>query len=126
MRYEQISRVHIRPVLANLKLKNVTAAHVRELYRQKLDSGLSPRTVQYIYVSLHKALKQAVRDGLLLRNAKEAVKPPRPSRKEMRPLSPAEVERFLKAARGDEHKALFVLARLAISADLLASSLGRA
>jgi integrase len=28
----------------------------------------------------------------------------------MRPLSPAEVRRFLKAARGDEHKALFVLA----------------
>jgi integrase len=110
VRYEQISRVHIRPVLGNLKLKNVTAAHVRELYRQKPDSRLSPRTVQYIHVSLHKALKQAVRDGLLLRNAKEAVKPPRPSRKEMRPLSPAEVRRFLKAARGDEHKALFVLA----------------
>jgi hypothetical protein len=28
----------------------------------------------------------------------------------MRPLSPAEVGRFLEAARGDEHEALFVLA----------------
>jgi integrase len=89
---------------------NVTATQVRDLYRQKPDSGPSPRTVQYIHVTLYKALKQAVRDGLLLRNAKEAVKPPRLSRKEMRPLSPAEVRRFLKAARGDEHKALFVLA----------------
>jgi integrase len=76
VRYEQISRVHIRPVLGNLKLENVTAAQVRDLYRQKLDSGPSPRTVQYIHVTLHKALKQAVSHGLLLRNAKEAVKPP--------------------------------------------------
>jgi integrase len=110
VRYEQISRVHLRPALGNLKLKNVTPAHVRDLYRQKLDAGLSPRTVQYIHVTLHKALKQAVRDGMIPRNATEAVKPPRPSRKEMRPLSPTEVGRFLEAARGDEHEAIFVLA----------------
>jgi integrase len=109
-RYEQISRVHLRPALGSLKLRNLSPAHVRDLYRQKLDSGLSPRTVRYIHVTLHKALKQAVRDGLIPRNATEAVKPPRPSRREMRPLSPAEVGRFLEAARGDEHEAIFVLA----------------
>jgi integrase len=32
--------------------------------------------VQYIHVTLHKALKQAVNDGLIPRNATEAVKPP--------------------------------------------------
>ena len=47
---------------------------------------------------------------MIPRNATEAVKPPRPSRKEMRPLSSAEVGRFLEAARGDEHEAIFVLA----------------
>ena len=80
--------MHLRPALGSLKLGNVTPAHVRDLYRQKLDSGLSPPTVQYIHVTLHKALKQAVRDGMIPRNATEAVKPPRPSRKAMRPLSP--------------------------------------
>jgi len=110
VRYEQISRVHLRPALENLKLKNVMPAHVRDPYRQKLDAGLSPRTVQYIHVTLHKAPKQAVRDGMIPRNATEAVKPPRPTRKEMRPLSPTEVGRFLEAARGDEHEAIFVLA----------------
>jgi len=33
---------------------------VRGLYREKLEAGLSPRTVQYVHVTLHKALKQAV------------------------------------------------------------------
>ncbi len=30
-RYEQISRVHLRPALGSLKLKHVTPAHVRDL-----------------------------------------------------------------------------------------------
>src|SRR5215211_7624401 len=47
-RYEQIVRVHIKPVLGRIKLKSLTPAHVRGLYREKLDTGLSPRTVQYI------------------------------------------------------------------------------
>jgi integrase len=66
-RYEQIVRVHIKPILGPLKLKNLTPAHVRGLYKEKLQS-LSPRTVQYIHVTLHKALKQAVSDGLIPRN----------------------------------------------------------
>src|SRR5918997_215110 len=40
-RHEQMVRLHIRPVLGELKLKNLTSAHVRGLYRQKLDAGLS-------------------------------------------------------------------------------------
>ena len=109
-RYEQIVRVHIKPSLGRLKLKALSPAHVRGLYREKLDSGLSPRTVQYVHVTLHKALKQAVMDGLIPRNARGAVKAPRPGRKEMRPLSPEEARRLLSAARGDDHEALYVLA----------------
>src|SRR5215204_1486830 len=44
-RYESITRVHIKPAIGRLKLKALTPAHARALYRQKLDSGLSPRTV---------------------------------------------------------------------------------
>jgi integrase len=72
-RYEQMVRTHLRPILGTVKLKSVTPAHVRGLYREKLGSGLSPRTVQYIHVTLHRALEQAVQDGLIPRNATEAV-----------------------------------------------------
>jgi integrase len=75
-RYEQITRKHIIPEIGRVKLKALTSAHVRGLYRQKLEAGLSPRTVQYVHVTLHKALKHAVQDGLVPRNVTEAVKPP--------------------------------------------------
>jgi hypothetical protein len=75
-RYAELVRKHIAPALGRVKLRNFTAAHARGLYRDKFDSGLSPRTVQYIHVTLHKALKQAVADGLIPRNVCEAVKAP--------------------------------------------------
>ena len=108
-RYEQITRKHITPVLGDIKLKDITAAHVRGLYMDKLQF-LSPRTVQYIHVTLHKALKQAVRDGLIPRNATEAVKPPQVRREEIRPLTPEQVKALLEAAHRDRLEALYVLA----------------
>jgi hypothetical protein len=58
-RYEQITRKYIVPEIGREKLKALTPAHVRGLYKAKLESGLSARTVQYVHVTLHKALKQA-------------------------------------------------------------------
>jgi integrase len=109
-RYEQMVRIHICSVLGKLKLKDITPAHVRGLYREKLDAGLSPRTVQYVHVTLHKALKQAVMDGLIPRNATEAVKPPQVRREEMRPLAPEQVKVLLQATRDERLEALYVLA----------------
>ncbi len=108
-RYEQISRTHIIPMLGDVKLKGLSPTHVRGLYKEKLQT-LSPRTVQYIHVTLHKALKQAVNDGLVPRNATEAVKPPQVRREEIRPLTPEQVKQLLDAARGDRLEALYTLA----------------
>src|SRR5919107_1409305 len=109
-RYEQMVRLHIRPVLGKVKLKNLTPAHVRGLYREKLDAGLSPRSVQYVHVTLHKALKQAIADGLIPRNATEAVKPPQVRREEMQLLTAEQVKVLFEAAKGDRLEALYVLA----------------
>ena len=109
-RYEQIVRLHICPALGKLKLKNLIPAHIHGLYREKLNAGLSPRTVQYVHVTLHKALKQAVMDGLIPRNATEAVKLPHVRREKVRPLAPEQVKTLLEATRGDRLEALYVLA----------------
>jgi integrase len=110
VQYESVVNRHIAPALGRLKLKSLTPAHVRGLYRNKLDSGLAPRTVQYIHVTLHKALKQAVMDGLIPRNVTEAVKAPQAHRKEIKPLNPTQIKALLSAARGDRLEALYVLA----------------
>lgn len=109
-RHEALIRRHIKPIIGRLKLKALTPAHVQGLYRDRLDNGLSPATVQKIHVVLHKALAQAVRWSLVPRNVTEAVKAPRPAPEEMRPLSQEEARRLLEAAREDRLEALYVLA----------------
>ena len=109
-RYKGIADLHISPALGRLRLKALTPPHIQGFYRGRLDSGLSPATVQKIHVVLHKALSQAVKWSLIPRNVTEAATAPRPSPKEMRPLSAEEVRKFLGDASGDHLEALWVLA----------------
>jgi integrase len=109
-RYEQIVRVHLKPALGRVKLKNITPTHARALYREKLDTGLAPRTVNYIHTTLSKALNDAVLDGLIPRNPTSGVKAPKPVKKEIHPLSPEQVKAFLEAARGDRFEGAYVVA----------------
>lgn len=110
-RYEQIVRVHIKPALGRVKLKTLTPNHVRALYREKLDAGSSPRTVNYIHVTLHKAFKDALSDGLVPRNPVVGVRSPRPE-KEVTPLTQEQARKLLDTARsnGDRMYALYVMA----------------
>jgi integrase len=111
--YVYVVRSHLMPALGHMKVKVLAPAHVQGLYSSKLESGLSPRTVQLIHTTLHKALKQAVSWDLVPRNVTEAVQAPRPAKnakKEMHPLSAKQARCLLEAARGDRLEALYVLA----------------
>jgi integrase len=59
--YEAITRLHIKPTLGKVKLEKLNALQLQSLYRDKLNSSLSPRRVQYIHVTVRKALSDAVR-----------------------------------------------------------------
>ncbi len=108
--YQLQVRRHIVPALGSIKLKALSPAHVQGLYRQKLDSGLSPASVRYIHAVLHRALKQALRWGLIPRNVSEAVDLPKLVNAEVDALLPKEARAFLEAARGDRFEALYVVA----------------
>ena len=111
-RYESICRVHIKPTLGREKLRTLTSNHLRALYRDKLDAGLAPRTVNYIHVTLHKALNDAVSDGLVPKNVASAVKSPRPEKPEIHPLTREQARILLEAAskEDDRFEALYVVA----------------
>jgi integrase len=108
--YQLQVRQHIIPVLGSIKLITLTPAHVQGLYRQKLDAGLAPSSVRYIHAVLHRALKQALRWGLVPRNVTEAVDLPKLVHEEVDALLPEEARAFLEAARGDRFEALYVVA----------------
>jgi integrase len=74
--------------------------------------GLAPRTVNYIHVTLNKALKDAVSDGLIPKNAASAVKSPRPEKPEIHPLTREQARILWEAAskEDDRFEALYVVA----------------
>ena len=109
-RYEQFVRVHLTPALGKIKLAKLTPAHVRGLYRDKLNCGLAPRTVLHFHRAFSKALKQAAADGLIPRNPAAPVKPPQPRGEEIRPLNREQARALFEAASGDRLAALYIVA----------------
>ncbi len=110
MRAEVDVRVHIDPVLGKSRLDRLSALQLQSFYRTKLDSGLSPRTVQIIHATLYKALKQAVRWQLVPRNVAQSVDPPKANKKEIKALDEYQVRKLLSTVEGDTLEALYVLA----------------
>ena len=81
--YRRQVRRYVVPAIGGVKLKSLSAMHVQGMYRSMLDRDLSSRTVQYTHAVLHRALKQALRWGMVGRNVCEAVDRPQVQRKEV-------------------------------------------
>jgi integrase len=86
--YERMVRNHLVPTLGRIRLMALTPMHLRSLYREKTEAALSARTVGYVHATIHNALKQALDDGLILRNVADAVKAPQLHGEEIKPLAP--------------------------------------
>src|SRR5215212_272401 len=110
IRYKGIVENDISPVLGRKKLRDLSRAEIRALYSAK-EQELSPRSVDYIHVTLQKALGQAMRDDLISRNV-AAGERPRSSRnrEEIKALSSEQAKVLLAAARGTRNEALYVVA----------------
>jgi len=111
-RYRGIVGKHLKPALGQRKLKDVTRVEVRKLYAAKSEA-LSPRSVDYIHITLQKALSQAVRDDLIPRNVAAGERPHstrHASPDRVKALSPAQVRALLDAARDTRNEALYVVA----------------
>jgi len=109
-RYESIVRVHLTPSLGNIPLTQLKPEHIQKHYTLKLDYGLSPRSVRYHHVVLHKALQTALKWGLVARNTADGVDVPRVRQTEMQTWDEYEVTRFLEIAKDSHYYALFHMA----------------
>jgi integrase len=109
-RYNDFVRVHLIPGLGKGPLARLTVQQVQVFYARKLSEGLSPTTVHHIHGVLHRALKDALRMGLVQRNVTEMLRPPRRANKEMMVLTEEQAACFLEAVKGDRFEALHVLA----------------
>jgi integrase len=110
--YTKLIRNYVAPAIGDLKLSQLRLTDVDTVYSSMRDRGLSPRTVRYTHAVLRTALNHAVRARLLPYNPSDHATLPRQEGREMRCLSPAEVVRFLDAAKDDHWYALFELLAL--------------
>jgi integrase len=106
--YELNAR-RLKKLVGRAQLSALTPAMIQTAYSKLSGQGLSPRSVLQIHATLHRALGQAVKWGLTVRNPSEAVDRPRPARIEMSTLSVDELMRLFEAARGTRMYAVFVL-----------------
>ena len=104
-RYKEIVTRHLVPNLGNIQLKQLQPSHIEAYYAQasrqgRVDGtgGLSPQTIQHHGRVLSQALNHAVAMQVLGRNVAQFVKPPRPKRKDIAPLTRDGVGKLLQAA----------------------------
>jgi len=124
-RYRGIVENHLKPALGYIPLARLSPLELQRYYTQALKSGrmganfgqqiggpLSVATVRSHHRTIHAALAQAVRWGLVARNVADAVEPPKMEiQPEMRALDAEETQRLLEVAyRESRYPELYVLA----------------
>ncbi len=109
--YDSRIRTHIKPALGKLKLSELNATHIQTLYNNLTRrEGLSPKTVKNVHGILHKAISQAVKLRYIPYNPADACELPRMEKREIKPLTEAEIAAFLKEiAEGERLRDLFIV-----------------
>ena len=110
--YESVVRVHLVPALGKRRLTSIQPEDVQKFLSDSAAQGKwSTRTVNYWRRVLSMALGQATAWGRVNRNVagKGRVKPAKGPSRQIQPLEPDQVARFVAATRGRSMEHLFLL-----------------
>ena len=108
--YAHLVRVHLMPGLERVRLAKLTPLDVSAWFRRHHAQGAGARTIQYARAVLRAALNQALRWGLVARNAAALSDAPRHEAGEIRPLTPEEAKVLLASVVGHRLEALITVA----------------
>jgi integrase len=104
------------PALGARRLDELTApelnafyTYLREKGRRDGKGGLSPQSVRHVHVVIHRALKDAVRWGLLTRNVADLADPPSQQAREIKTWNVNELRQFLHQVKDDRLFAAYLL-----------------
>jgi len=99
--YCRLLRLYVAPSVGRLKLTELAPGHVTEMMRAMESRGLSASTRRAAKKVLGRALRRAMQEGLVLRNAARIADGPRLARTERRSLSATEARQLLQALHGE-------------------------
>ena len=111
--YEATIKNHIKPCLGSIKLESLTTQDIQEFYnaRHKGDETrkpLSPKTIKNIHGVLHKALQQAMLNGLIRNNPADPCVLPRRPKQKVKPLNEEQITKLIKALKGHKYENLIL------------------
>jgi integrase len=108
--YRNMVRCHLRPALGTKTLAKLTPLDLDAVWGTKLAGGAKPNTVRIMRAVLRRALRDAERDGLIIRNVAALSSPPRVEAPAGRTLTVEQARLLLATAHGDRLEAAYVLA----------------
>jgi len=106
---------HVLPALGGIELQQLSPAHLNGFYRALLSQGrrdgrpMAPKTVRNVHNLLHRALQDALRWGLVTRNAASAANPPAGKSPERAVWTPDQLRAFIAHVRQDRLYAAWML-----------------
>lgn len=96
--YEQVIRLYLSPIIGAKKLSKLTFGDCQAAVDSVVANGLSPQTGIHARNVLRRALSDAVKRGQLKTNPSTETKPPRLGLKELRAMSPNEIQEMYTEA----------------------------
>ena len=108
--YSSLVRIHLKPGIGHHQLAALTPQHVQALMNSRRAAGLSPTTITRMRAVLRRALGQALKWGLVTRNAAALTDPPRVVTTPVQPLTLEQARHLMHAARDDMHGPLLTVA----------------
>ena len=126
-KYETVCRVHLKPALGATKLAKLTTPQIQSFYNELGRSGkvtkkkdakgreterrepLSPKSIRLVHGVLSKAQNTAVRVGYLKHNPAELCTTPKLEKKEISPLTDAQIKDFVRLCEAEDYGRIYKL-----------------
>lgn len=118
--YETIINQYLKPNIGKYPLQTLKTSQIQDVLNKLIETGKSPRTAEYTYVTIHAALKQAEKEGYVFKNVSENCTKPKKEKKELDILTKKEITNLLEANK--EHR-LYPLLLLELGTGLRASEI---
>ncbi len=112
--YERAMALHVRPTLGHIRLDQLDGRMIQHLYntlRKERDGKkpLAAKTIKDVHGMLHCILQQAVRLNYIRTNPSDNCVPPRVFKKEIKPLTDAQMNKLLEAIQDSRYRIMIIV-----------------
>ncbi|EFH90812.1 tyrosine-type recombinase/integrase [Ktedonobacter racemifer] len=107
--YRSVISKHLIPEIGHLKIRNLTARHIQNLYTKKIREGAKPATIEQMQKVLSGSLNSALQWEMVSTNVASKITTLKGEQREILPLTEEEAKVLLETARGHRLEGMILL-----------------